>query len=176
MSEAELIARMHTEWASGAPDLEYTPIAAPLPELVRPAEVAALRQRVVELEAALNDAQLQITRERNNCAWIGARSEEQAARIKELEAQLADATQRAEAAEKDANELRADNETSAHYAARALHAEAVLAAVPVGAIRRYFEHSDAFRDVQNGEYDIDQARWDCQWIADLLDAQPEVQP
>ena len=32
--------------------------------------------------------------------------------------------QRAEAAEKDANELRSDNEMNAHYAARALHAEA----------------------------------------------------
>ena len=37
--------------------------------------------------------------------------------------------QRAEAAEKDANELRSDNEMNAHYAARALHAEAALAAV-----------------------------------------------
>ena len=82
MSEAELIQAMHEQ---RAPDLEYTPITAPLPELVRPADVAALRERVVELEAALNDAQLQITRERNNCAWIGARSEEQAARVAELE-------------------------------------------------------------------------------------------
>ena len=84
--EAAIIESMHTGWA--APDLEYTPITAPLPELVRPAEVAALRQRVVELEAALNDAQLQITRERNNCAWIGARSGEQATRVAELERQL----------------------------------------------------------------------------------------
>ncbi len=53
MSEAELIARMHTEWASGAPDLEYTPIADKLPELVRAEEVAALRARVAELERQL---------------------------------------------------------------------------------------------------------------------------
>ena len=96
--------------------------------------------------------------------------------IDQLRAELAAAVGRAEAAEKDANELRVDNETSAHYAARALHAEAVLAAVPVEAIRRYFDHSDAFRDVQNGKYDIDQGRLDCQWIADWLDAQPGVKP
>ena len=54
MSEAELIARMHTEWASGAPDLEYTPITAPLPELVRAEDVAALRARVAELERQLD--------------------------------------------------------------------------------------------------------------------------
>ena len=82
--EAATIEAMHTGDYS-APDLEYTPIVDKLPELVRPAEVAALRQRVVELEAALNDAQLQITRERNNCAWIGARSGEQATRVAELE-------------------------------------------------------------------------------------------
>ena len=42
----------------------------------------------------------------------------------QLRAALDAATQRAEAAEKDANELRSDNEMNAHYAARALHAEA----------------------------------------------------
>ena len=157
MSEAELIQAMHEQ---RAPDLEYTPITAPLPELVRPAEVEALREeysrlyimwenamqslraeraRIAELEGRFADAQLEVTRERNNCAWIGERSKEQAARIAVLEARLS--------------------------------------IVPVGAIRRYFEHSDAFRDVRNGKYDIDQGRLDCQWIADWLDAQQaEVMP
>ena len=106
MSEAELIQALHEQ---RAPDLEYTPITAPLPELVRPAEVEALREeysrlyimwenamqslraeraRIAELEARFADAQLEVTRERNNCAWIGERSKEQAARIAELEAQL----------------------------------------------------------------------------------------
>ena len=49
--------------------------------------------------------------------------------IDQLRAELAAERQRAEAAEKDANELRADNEMNARYAARALHAEAALAAV-----------------------------------------------
>ena len=44
--------------------------------------------------------------------------------IDQLRADLAAERQRAEAAEKDANELRSDNEMNAHYAARALHAEA----------------------------------------------------
>ena len=112
--EAELIEGMHTGWANGsAPDLEYTPITAPLPELVRPAEVAALRDEaarlrminerlaaenmtlselaadrwrvIAELKGRLADTQLEVTRERNNCAWIGERSKEQAARIAELE-------------------------------------------------------------------------------------------
>ena len=47
MSEAELIARMHTEWASGAPDLEYTPIADKLPPVT--GEVAALREQITQL-------------------------------------------------------------------------------------------------------------------------------
>ena len=113
MSEAELIQAMHEQ---RAPDLEYTPITAPLPELVRPAEVAALREEaarlrminerlaaenmtlselaadrwrvIAELKGRLADAQLEVTRERNNCAWIGERSKEQAARIAELEARL----------------------------------------------------------------------------------------
>ena len=49
--EAELIAAMHEGRAPV--DMEYTPIAAPLPELVRPAEVAAMRARITELEAEL---------------------------------------------------------------------------------------------------------------------------
>ena len=57
------------------------------------------------------------------------RNNVQAKEIAQLRADLAAERQRREAAEKDANELRADNETSAHYAARALHAEAALAAV-----------------------------------------------
>ena len=113
MSEAELIQAMHEQ---RAPDLEYTPITAPLPELVRPADVAALREEaarlrminerlarenmtlselaadrwrvIAELKGRLADTQLEVTRERNNCAWIGERSKEQAARIAELEAQL----------------------------------------------------------------------------------------
>ena len=36
-----------------APDLEYTPFIERLPELVRASEVAALRERVAELEAAI---------------------------------------------------------------------------------------------------------------------------
>ena len=96
--------------------------------------------------------------------------------IDQLRAELAAERQRAEAAEKDANELRADNEMNAHYATRALHAEAALAAVPVGAIRRYFEHSDAYRDVRNGKYEPDQARWDCRNIDEWLAAQPEPTP
>ena len=111
MSEAELIQAMHEQRAPV--DLEYTPITAPLPELVRPAEVAALRDEaarlrminerlaaenmtlselaadrwrvIAELKGRLADAQLEVTRERNNCAWIGERSKEQAARIAELE-------------------------------------------------------------------------------------------
>ena len=105
--EAATIAAMHEQRAPV--DLEYTPITAPLPELVRPAEVEALREeysrlyimwenamqslraeraRIAELEGRFADAQLEVTRERNNCAWIGERSKEQAARIAELEAQL----------------------------------------------------------------------------------------
>ena len=113
MSEAELIQAMHEQ---RAPDLEYTPITAPLPELVRAEDVAALREEaarlrminerlarenmtlselaadrwrvIAELKGRLADTQLEVTRERNNCAWIGERSKEQAARIAELEAQL----------------------------------------------------------------------------------------
>lgn len=103
MSEAELIARMHTEWASGAPDLEYTPITDPLPAVVRAEEVAALRARVAELERQLD-------------------------------------------------------------------------AVPVDAIRRYFEHSDAYRDVRNGKYEPEQGLLDCQSIAEWLDQQLEPTP
>ena len=122
MSEAELIQAMHEQRASV--DLEYTPITAPLPELVRPAEVEALREEYSRLYIMWENAMQSLRAER--------------ARIAELEARLS--------------------------------------IVPVGAIRRYFEHSDAFRDVRNGKYDIDQGRLDCQWIADWLDAQPEVQP
>ena len=113
------------------PDLEYTPITAPLPELVRPADVAALR--------------------------------EEAARLRMINERLARENM-------TLSELAADRwRVIAELKGR-------LSIVPVGAIRRYFEHSDAFRDVRNGKYDIDQGRLDCLWIADWLDAQPEVQP
>ena len=52
------------------------------------------------------------------------RNDVQAKEIAQLRADLAAERQRAEAAEKDANELHSDNEMNAHYAARALHAEA----------------------------------------------------
>lgn len=76
--------------------------------------------------------------------------------------------QRAEAAEKDANELRSDNEMNAHYAARALHAEAALAAVPVGALLRHIAHAQA-RGYPG-------AFADMAAITAWADAQPEVQP
>ena len=42
--EAELIEGMHTGWANGsAPDLEYTPISAPLPQMVRREELDAAK-------------------------------------------------------------------------------------------------------------------------------------
>ena len=102
--EAATIEAMHAQAAPVAPDLEYTPIADKLPELVRPAEVAALREEaarlrminerlarenmtlselaadrwrvIAELKGRLADTQLEVTRERNNCAWIGERSKE----------------------------------------------------------------------------------------------------
>ena len=103
--------------------------------------------------------------------------------IDQLRADLAAERQRAEAAEKDANELRSDNEMNAHYAARALHAEAerdqllshladadqssmeriakidaleaALAAVPVESLCRIF---DAWRmRGQALQYDMDAA-------------------
>ena len=49
--EAATIAAMHEQAAP--PDLEYTPIADRLPELVRASEIADLRARVAELEAAV---------------------------------------------------------------------------------------------------------------------------
>lgn len=39
-----------------APDLEYTPIASRLPELMRASEVADLRERLAELEGLLSAA------------------------------------------------------------------------------------------------------------------------
>ena len=48
--EAAAIEAMHTGMYA---DLEYTPIAERLPELVRAEDVAALRTRVAELEAQL---------------------------------------------------------------------------------------------------------------------------
>jgi len=114
--------------------------------------------------------------------------------IDQLRAELAAERQRAEAAEKDANELRADNEMNARYAARALHAEAerdqllshladtdqssmeriaqidaleaALAAVPVGAIRQVIEA------VEDGPYDEAPIPEVKRWLAQ----QPEVQP
>lgn len=55
MSEAELIQAMHEQRApyTGPDDEDYTYHGAPLPDLVRPAEVAQLRARVAELEARL---------------------------------------------------------------------------------------------------------------------------
>ena len=88
--------------------------------------------------------------------------------IDQLRAELAAERQRAEAAEKDANELRADNEMNARYAARALHAEAALAAVPVGALLRHIAHAQA-RGYPG-------AFADMAAITAWADAQPEVQP
>ena len=51
------------------------------------------------------------------------------AEVRRLRGKLEAATASAEAAEKDANELRADNEMNNHYAGRALDAERKLAAV-----------------------------------------------
>lgn len=51
--EAAIIEAMHTQAAPVAPeppDLEYTPITAPLPALVRREELDAARARVAELE------------------------------------------------------------------------------------------------------------------------------
>ena len=46
------------------------------------------------------------------------------AEVRRLRGKLEAATASAEAAEKDANELRADNEMNNHYAGRALHTDA----------------------------------------------------
>ena len=60
--------------------------------------------------------------------------------------------------------------------ARADAAEAKLAAVPVGELDRWFEHSDVFRDVRNGHYDQYQAISDREEIVNWLAQQSEVQP
>lgn len=126
------------------------------------ADLAAAVQRAEEAETTL--AAMRTEHGRLYVKWEDAMQSLRAER------------QRAEAAEKDANELRADNEMNAHYATRALHAEAALAAVPVDAIRRYFEHSDAYRDVRNGKYEPEQGLLDCQSIAEWLDQQLEPTP
>lgn len=70
--EAATIAAMHEQRAPV--DLEYTPITAPLPELVRPAEVEALREEYSRLYIMWENAMQSLRAER--------------ARIAELEAQL----------------------------------------------------------------------------------------
>ena len=79
--------------------------------------------------------------------------------IDQLSAALAAATARAEAAERDAADVRrwAD-------------------AVPVEALRRYFEQSDAYNAVKFGKYDAHQGMSDCHEIEEWLAQQGEVQP
>ena len=116
MTEPELLEAMHTGDYT-APDLEYTPIPDPLPRLVR-REVEELRQKEGQEAAA-------------------------EAEIDKLRADLAAERQRREAAEKDANELHSDNEMNAHYATRALHAEAALAAINTEHGRLYVKWENA---------------------------------
>lgn len=100
--------------------------------------------------------------------------------IDQLRAALAAAKQRAEAAEAERDQLLrhlADTDQSSMERIAQIDAlEAALAAVPVDAIRRYFEHSDAYRDVRNGKYEPEQGLLDCQSIAEWLDQQLEPTP
>jgi hypothetical protein len=106
--------------------------------------------------------------------------------IKKLRTDLAAATARAEAAERERDALRTEcEEWRENYAAleavaiaserERQAAEAALAAVPVEAIRRYFDQSDALAAVEAGEYDMHEGMSDCQGITEWLEAQ-EVQP
>ena len=52
--EAAIIESMHTGWA--APDLEYTPISDPLPQLVRREELDAMRGDLAACAAMLRQA------------------------------------------------------------------------------------------------------------------------
>lgn len=69
--EAATIEAMHTGDYS-APDLEYTPITAPLPELVRPAEVAALREEYSRLYIMWENAMQSLRAERARIAELEA--------------------------------------------------------------------------------------------------------
>ena len=60
--------------------------------------------------------------------------------------------------------------------ARAEAAERELAAVPVEAIRRYFDHSDAYAAVQADTYEMHEGMNDCQQIAEWLGRRGEMQP
>ena len=59
---------------------------------------------------------------------------------------------------------------------RAEAAEAKLAAVPMDAIRRYFDHSDAYAAVQADTYEMHEGMNDCQQIAEWLGRRGEMQP
>ena len=65
--EAATIAAMHEQ---RAPDLEYTPITAPLPELVRPAEVEALREEYSRLYIMWENAMQSLRAERARVAEL----------------------------------------------------------------------------------------------------------
>ena len=60
--------------------------------------------------------------------------------------------------------------------ARAEAAERELAAVPMEAIRRYFDHSDAYAAVQADTYEMHEGMNDCQQIAEWLGRRGEMQP
>ena len=97
---------------------------------------------------------------------------------------LAAANARAEAAEaanarcREANILLANSRNAAaeEWRQRAEAAEAALVAVPMEAIRRYFDHSDAYAAVQADTYEMHEGMNDCQQIAEWLGRRGEMQP
>ena len=124
------------------------------------AELAAAVQRAEEAETTL--AAMHTEHGRLYVKWEDAMQSLRAER------------QRAEAAEKDANELRADNEMNARYAARALHAEAALAAVLPDFYREVC--AEAERIIESSGM-VSGAHWNAmKIILERRGVQPEVQP
>ena len=122
MSEAELIQAMHEE---RAPDLEYTPVLDRLPELVRPADLAALRadlktqqeiNRLLRFENETLDANLALERGEND-------------RLRLIN-------------ERVGNEVITYGLANDDLRGRIAELDAQLAAVPVGALLRYCEHAE----------------------------------
>ena len=142
---------MHAQAAPVAPDLEYTPIADKLPELVRPAEVEALREEYSRLYIMWENAMQSLRAERQRAeaaeaALAAMHTEHGRLYVKWENAMI---TLRAERQRREA-------------------AEAALAAVPWSALWRLYNDFP----YENSEF---AATFNEVWRW-LYEQQPEVQP
>ena len=100
--------------------------------------------------------------------------------VERIEEKLQDAKTDSDTVTRERDEMeRIAEDTHAARAAAVARAEAAereLAAVPVEAIRRYFDHSDAYAAVQADTYEMHEGMNDCQQIAEWLGRRGEMQP